>query len=138
MDEFDRYDNKAGECPLPHQLVMGTFATAKGLHFNPWLDICVPRIAIVDGDHAVPRAYNAAAAANPSSFFCSEHMLRVGAEHVVRAFGFIIRLPEHTTAAAEGTIASALETLRQEALRIDRLPDHIIEVEGHNVSTTSP
>ena len=49
MDEFDRFDNKAGECPLPHMMVMGTFATSKGLHFNPWLDICVPRIAVVDG-----------------------------------------------------------------------------------------
>ena len=129
MEEFDRFDNKSGECPLPNMLVMGTFATAKGIQFNPWADICAPRIAIVEGDHAVPGDCNAMATLNPLSFFCSEYMLREGAKHVVRAFSFI-GLPTASTADAPGTLASALETLRQEALRIDRLPDAILDAEG--------
>ena len=133
MDEFDRFDNRSGECPLPHLMVMGTFATSKGLHFNPWLDICSPRMAIVDGDHAVPRACDSLAALHPSAFFCSELMLRLGTEHITRAFTFI-GLSEVATQAAPGTLASALETLRQDALRIDRLPDKIIDAEGTTLS----
>ena len=66
---------------------------------------------------------------NPLSFFCSEYMLREGVKHVVRAFTFI-GLPAVAARDAPGTLASALETLRQESLRIDRLPDSIIDTEG--------
>ena len=133
IDEFDRFDNKAGECPLPDQLLMGTFASAKGIHFNPWLDICAPRIAVVVGDHGVPSTFNALAALNPCAFFCCEHMLRLGMDHIIRAFGFI-GVPKDATPTAKGTLASALETLRLDALRIDRLPDKIIDAEGTTLS----
>ena len=133
VDEYDRFDNKAGECPLPNQMVQGTFATSKGLHFNPWLDIVAPRIAVVDGDHAVPTSCNNLAALNPCAIFCSEYMLRLGMDHLVRAFGFM-GLAEAATAAAPGTLSSALETLRLDALRIDRLPNHILDAEGTYLS----
>ena len=70
----------------------------------------------------MPSAFNALAALNPCAFFCCEHMLRLGMEHVSRAFSFI-GVPKEATPTAKGTLSSALETLRLDALRTDRLPD---------------
>ena len=86
---YELFDTDAGRCTFPLKLVAGTFASDKGLHFNPWLEAAAPRFKLLMGGHSSHPEQDAAAAANPAVFFSDEYMLRHGSSALVEAFSFI-------------------------------------------------
>ena len=117
---YELFDADAGRCTLPLKLVAGTFASDKGLHFNPWLEAAAPRFKVLMGGHTAHAEHDAAAAANPAVFFSNEYMLRHGATPLVEAFSFI-GLPKE----GSDSLANALATLLKYSFRVSLLPNSI-------------
>ena len=117
---YEFFDTDKGTCTLPLKLIAGTFASDKGLNFNPWLDAAGPRFRVLMGGHASHPQQDAAAMANPAAFFSDEFMLRHGAAPLVDAFSFI-GLPKK----GPDSLAATLESMLQITFRITLLPDHL-------------
>lgn len=117
---YEYFDTDKGSCTLPLKLIAGTFASDKGLHFNPWLDGAGPRFRVLMGGHTSHPQQDAEAASNPAVFFSDEYMLRHGAAPLVEAFSFI-GLPKK----GADSLAATLETLLKMSFRVSLYPSAI-------------
>ena len=116
-----------GKCTIAMKMVKAEWASNGALAFNPWSEVVGPMVKKYLGPHAVSPALDDLAKANPAAMFTNAFMLKYGAQHVVRLFGFIGEGEN-----GDKSVAAMMRTLETYNERLDLVPDTVPNYAGQS------
>ena len=117
--------DQGGKCTIAMKMVKAEWAANGVLAFNPWFEVVGHMVKTYLGSHAVSTAIDELAKKNPAAMFTNAFMLKYGAQHLVRMFGFI-----GEGGAEDKSVAAMMRTLDRYTERLDLMPDTIPNYAG--------